>query len=94
MSSIAANSFCRAFLLMWVPRQTFTRLVNCLAEYSWAKKANHILVSSKRNDTAQKIRNVLLKEKEKEENTPRQNLSLSGEIFKATHVAIICGCEA
>lgn len=47
MSSIAANSFCLAFLLMWEPRQTFTRFVNCLVEYSWPKKVNHFLVSRK-----------------------------------------------
>lgn len=36
MSSIAARSFCRAFLLMWDPRQTLTRLVSCFIEYSWS----------------------------------------------------------
>lgn len=36
-SSIAANSFCLAFLLMCVPRQTFTKLVSCLVEYSCPK---------------------------------------------------------
>lgn len=34
ISSIAARSFCLAFLLIWDPRQTFTRLVSCFVEYS------------------------------------------------------------
>ena len=35
MSSMAARSFWRAFLLMCEPRQTFTRLASCFMEYSW-----------------------------------------------------------
>lgn len=38
ISSIAARSFCLAFLLIWDPRQTFTRLVSCFVEYSCSKK--------------------------------------------------------
>lgn len=53
-SSIAASSFCLAFLLMWDPRQTFTKLVSCFVEYSYTKETNHSLVSSKQNISAQK----------------------------------------
>lgn len=38
ISSIAARSFCLAFLLIWDPRQTLTRLVSCFVEYSCSKK--------------------------------------------------------
>lgn len=38
ISSIAARSFCLAFLLIWDPRQTFTRLVSCFVEYSCSRK--------------------------------------------------------
>lgn len=40
ISSIAARSFCLAFLLICDPRQTFTRLVNCFVEYSCPKREN------------------------------------------------------
>lgn len=44
ISSIAARSFCLAFLLIWDPRQTFTRLVSCFVEYSCSKKKDPNLV--------------------------------------------------
>lgn len=44
ISSIAERSFCLAFLLIWDPRQTFTRLVNCFVEYSCSKKEDANLV--------------------------------------------------
>lgn len=34
MSSMAASSFCRAFLFICEPRQTLTRLASCFMEYS------------------------------------------------------------
>lgn len=46
MSSIAARSFCLAFLLICDPRQTFTRLVSCFVEYSCPKKENPSLTSN------------------------------------------------
>lgn len=44
ISSIAERSFCLAFLLIWDPRQTFTRLVSCFVEYSCSKKEDSNLV--------------------------------------------------
>jgi hypothetical protein len=43
ISSIAARSFCLAFLLIWDPRQTFTKLVNCFVEYSCSQKEDRNL---------------------------------------------------
>lgn len=41
MSSMAASSFWRAFLLMCEPRQTLTRLASCFMEYSCKERRGH-----------------------------------------------------